>query len=43
MQERALDIDVVLLIEGEEEVGSAGFQEAVRKNQVRGPCEIFLE
>lgn len=29
-----LDVEVVMLVEGEEETGSAGFQEAVRKNRV---------
>lgn len=30
-----LDVDVVMIIEGEEETGSAGFQEAIRKHAVR--------
>lgn len=29
-----LEVEVVMLVEGEEETGSAGFQEAVRKNRV---------
>lgn len=32
---RALDVDLVMLIEGEEEAGSGGFAEAVRKHKVR--------
>jgi di- and tripeptidase len=36
LEERALEVDVVMLIEGEEEAGSVGFQEAVQRNQVRG-------
>lgn len=29
-----LDVDFVMVVEGEEETGSAGFQEAIRKNRV---------
>lgn len=29
-----LEVEVVMLVEGEEETGSAGFQEAVRRNRV---------
>lgn len=29
-----MEVDLVMLVEGEEETGSAGFQEAVRKNRV---------
>lgn len=36
LDSRALDVDLIMLIEGEEEAGSAGFQEAVRKHKVRG-------
>ena len=32
---RALDLDLVMLIEGEEEAGSGGFAEAVKRNKVR--------
>lgn len=31
---RALDVDLVMLIEGEEEAGSVGFAEAVKKHKV---------
>lgn len=34
---RALDVDLVMLIEGEEEAGSVGFAEAVRRHKVRFP------
>lgn len=32
---QALEVDLVMVIEGEEETGSAGFQDAIRKNRVR--------
>ena len=32
---QALDVDLVMIVEGEEETGSAGFQDAIRKNRVR--------
>lgn len=32
---RALEVDLVFLIEGEEECGSKGFAESVRKHKVR--------
>jgi di- and tripeptidase len=32
---RALDLDLVFLIEGEEEAGSAGFEKSVRRHKVR--------
>jgi di- and tripeptidase len=32
---RALEIDFVFLVEGEEEAGSGGFEAAVRRNKVR--------
>ena len=35
LERRALDVDLVMLIEGEEEAGSDGFHEAVRRNKVR--------
>ena len=31
---QALEVDLVMVIEGEEETGSAGFQDAIRKNRV---------
>lgn len=31
---RALDLDLVMLIEGEEEAGSGGFAEAVKRHKV---------
>lgn len=34
LQRRALDLDLVMLIEGEEESGSGGFSEAVKKHKV---------
>lgn len=33
-----LDVDLVMVIEGEEETGSAGFQDAIRKNRVSRRC-----
>ena len=35
LRRRALNVDLVMLIEGEEESGSGGFPEAVQKNKVR--------
>lgn len=35
LRRRSLNIDLVMLIEGEEESGSGGFREAVQKNKVR--------
>ncbi|GAA6008400.1 hypothetical protein JCM10207_000113 [Rhodosporidiobolus poonsookiae] len=38
-----LDVDVVMLIEGEEETGSAGFQDAVRRHRdVIGDVDVIL-
>ena len=34
---RALGADLVLLVEGEEEAGSGGFVETVRRHKVRNP------
>ena len=34
LSRRALEVDLVFLIEGEEEVGSVGFKDAVRKHKV---------
>ena len=31
---QALEVDMVMVIEGEEETGSAGFQDAIRRNRV---------
>ena len=41
---RALGLDLVFLIEGEEEVGSPGFADAVRKHKVTHLCllDIFF-
>ena len=36
LRRRSLNVDLVMLIEGEEESGSRGFREAVQKNKVRG-------
>ena len=33
LERRALDVDLVMLIEGEEEAGSDGFHDAVRRNK----------
>ena len=38
LRRRSLNVDLVMLIEGEEESGSGGFREAVQKNKVRNPC-----
>jgi acetylornithine deacetylase/succinyl-diaminopimelate desuccinylase-like protein len=35
LESRSLDVDLVMLIEGEEEAGSDGFRDAVRENKVR--------
>ena len=38
---RALGVDLVLLIEGEEEAGSGGFVETVRRHKVRrASCDV---
>ncbi|PCH40332.1 glutathione degradosome [Wolfiporia cocos MD-104 SS10] len=43
LSRRALDVDLVLLIEGEEEAGSGGFVEAVKKNKdAIGPIDAIL-
>jgi len=34
LSRRALEVDIVFLIEGEEENGSAGFKDAVQKHKV---------
>lgn len=34
LERRALDLDLVVLIEGEEEAGSGGFEETVRRHKV---------
>lgn len=36
LRRRSLAVDLVLLIEGEEECGSTGFENAVRMHKVRG-------
>jgi len=41
LERRALDVDLVMLIEGEEEAGSSGFIEAVQKHKVGS--ETWLE
>lgn len=35
LSRRALELDLIFVIEGEEEAGSGGFKEAVRKHKVR--------
>jgi di- and tripeptidase len=35
LRRRSLNVDLVMMIEGEEESGSGGFREAVQKNKVR--------
>lgn len=43
VQAKSLDSDVIFLIEGEEESGSRGFQETVRKHkQLIGPVDYIL-
>jgi di- and tripeptidase len=44
LRRRALGLDLVFLIEGEEEAGSTGFADAVRKHKVTHLCllDIFL-
>lgn len=42
-ESRKLDIDIVLIIEGEEESGSAGFNETMRKHKDEiGPIDVIL-
>lgn len=36
LAKRELEVDLVMLVEGEEEAGSGGFAEAVRRNKVCG-------
>jgi di- and tripeptidase len=38
LDRRALDVDLVFLIEGEEERGSGGFADAVRRHRVSRAC-----
>ncbi|GAA5821143.1 hypothetical protein JCM11251_001983 [Rhodosporidiobolus azoricus] len=41
--QQALEADVVMIIEGEEETGSAGFQEAIKKNRdMIGDIDVIL-
>ncbi|CCM00624.1 uncharacterized protein FIBRA_02660 [Fibroporia radiculosa] len=43
LSRRALELDLVMLIEGEEEAGSGGFVEAVRRNKdAIGPIDAIL-
>jgi di- and tripeptidase len=43
LQERALDVDLVFLIEGEEEHGSIGFETAVKEHkQIIGDIDAIL-
>ncbi|PLW10979.1 hypothetical protein PCANC_08499 [Puccinia coronata f. sp. avenae] len=43
LDQRALDVDVVMLVEGEEEAGSAGFQKAVKENkELIGAIDVVL-
>ncbi|MBW0482775.1 hypothetical protein O181_022490 [Austropuccinia psidii MF-1] len=43
LEQRALDVDVVMLVEGEEEAGSAGFQKIVIDNKVLiGDIDVVL-
>ena len=34
LRKRSLNVDLVMLVEGEEESGSVGFREAIQKNKV---------
>jgi di- and tripeptidase len=38
---KALGVDLVFLVEGEEEAGSTGFAEAVRQHKVWNPAGCF--
>jgi di- and tripeptidase len=42
LRRRALGVDLVLLIEGEEESGSSGFRDAVKKLKVTGFFSMFV-
>ncbi|KAI0785192.1 Zn-dependent exopeptidase [Abortiporus biennis] len=43
LRKRALDLDLVMLIEGEEEAGSGGFSDAVKKHKhLIGPIDAIL-
>lgn len=37
LRKRSLNVDLIMLVEGEEESGSVGFREAIQKNKVRNP------
>ena len=37
LRKRSLNVDLIMLVEGEEESGSAGFREAIQKNKVSNP------
>lgn len=39
MAKMALEVDLVMVVEGEEETGSAGFQEAIQQNKVGDPVQ----
>lgn len=41
LKQRALELDVVMLLEGEEEAGSRGFMETVRRKKV-GRCIVHM-
>ena len=43
LSRRALEVDLVFLIEGEEEVGSVGFEDAVRKHKVDICSQLQLD
>lgn len=43
LEQRSLDVDVVMLVEGEEEAGSAGFQKAVKEHkELVGHIDVVL-
>ena len=37
LRKRSLNVDLIMLVEGEEESGSVGFREAVQKHKVGDP------
>ena len=39
---RALGVDLVMLVEGEEEAGSGGFVDTVKRHKVSGQCHCQL-
>ena len=43
LRRRALDLDLVMLLEGEEEAGSGGFKETVNQKKVFSMVVFFIK